>query len=135
MTLRLDWNETFSVGNEDLDAQHRILFDIANSIPETVSEHQARTCVVRLFKYTREHFLAEEAVMRKMGYPKLPEHIEIHNRLLDQLSEISVKPLDRDEANLAFKQFVFHWIVDHILMSDKDYHRYSLDQRDGATSV
>lgn len=125
MSLRLDWNETFAVGFDRLDAQHRQLFEIANTIPESVDEHAARTCIVRLFKYTREHFLCEEAEMRKQGYPKLLEHIEIHNRLLEQLSDIALKPLDRDDANLAFKQFVLHWIVDHIMLADKDFGRFA----------
>lgn len=127
MNLRLDWNETFTVGIPSLDAQHRVLFDIANSIPEKVDERLVRTCIVRLFKYTREHFQAEESEMRKMGYPKLNEHAEIHNQLLDQLSETSVKPLDTDAVNIEFKRFVFHWIIDHIMVCDKDYHRYALE--------
>jgi hemerythrin len=131
MSLRLDWNETFSMGFDRLDAQHRQLFEIANAIPETVDEHAARTCIVRLFKYTREHFLCEEAQMRKLGYPKLMEHIEIHNQLLEQLSDIALKPLDRDEANLAFKQFVLRWIVDHIMMADKEFGRFAEKRPDG----
>jgi len=125
MNLRLDWNDTFSVGFQNLDAQHRVLFDIINTIPEKMDERQVRTCIVRLFKYTREHFIAEEAVMREMGYPKLAEHTAIHNKLLDQLSETSMKPLDNDAVYVEFKQFAFHWIVDHILVSDKDYHHYA----------
>lgn len=128
MNLRLDWNNTFSVGYAALDAQHRLLFEIANAIPETVDEQAARTCIVRLFKYTREHFLAEEAEMRKMGYPKVAEHSEIHNTLLNQLCDISIKPLDTDAVNLEFKRFVFHWIVDHILMCDQDYHRFATER-------
>lgn len=125
MNLRLDWNPTFSVGFPSLDAQHRVLFDIANSIPEMLDERQARTCIVRLFKYTREHFSAEEAVMREMGYPKIVEHTEIHNQLLNQLSETATSPLDSIESYVAFKRFVFHWIVDHIMICDLDYHRYA----------
>lgn len=129
MNLRLDWNSTFTVGYPALDAQHQVLFDIANGIPETIDERQARTCMVRLFKYTREHFAAEEAVMREMGYPKLIEHTEVHNKLLEQLSETATSPLDTVAAYVEFKQFVFHWIVDHILVRDKDYHRFDQERR------
>lgn len=128
MNLRLEWNPTFSVGFPALDAQHRVLFDIANSIPESLDERQARTCMVRLFKYTREHFAAEEAVMREMGYPKLAEHVEIHNKLLDQLSATATSSLDSAAAYVEFKQFVFHWIVDHILVRDMDYHNYEQER-------
>ncbi len=124
MNLRIDWNETYSIGIPLLDAQHQVLFDIANSIPETVDEKKARTCIVRLFKYAREHFTAEEAEMRKIAYPKLDEHIRIHDALIEKLSDVAISPLDTDEANLALKRFVLHWIVDHIMIRDKDISRH-----------
>lgn len=128
MNLRIDWNETYSIGIPLLDAQHQVLFDIANSIPETVDEKKARTCIVRLFKYAREHFTAEEAEMRKIAYPKLDEHIRIHDALIEKLSDVAISPLDTDEANLALKRFVLHWIVDHIMMRDKDISRHIAQQ-------
>jgi hemerythrin-like metal-binding protein len=127
MSLHLDWNESFTVGIPSLDAQHRVLFDIANSIPERADEQLAGTCILRLFKYTREHFQAEESEMRKMGYPKLSQHVEIHNQLIDRLSKISAKPPDTDASNIEFKRFVLHWIVDHIMICDKGYHRHALE--------
>lgn len=128
MNLRIDWNETYSIGIPLLDAQHQVLFDIANSIPETVDEKKARTCIVRLFKYAREHFTAEEAEMRKIAYPKLDEHIRIHDALIEKLSDVAISPLDTDEANLVLKRFVLHWIVDHIMMRDKDISRHIAQQ-------
>ncbi len=128
MNLRIDWNETYSIGIPLLDAQHQVLFDIANSIPETVDEKKARTCIVRLFKYAREHFTAEEAEMRKIAYPKLDEHIRIHDALIEKLSDVAISPLDTDEANLVLKRFVLHWIVDHIMIRDKDISRHIAQQ-------
>ena len=128
MNLRIDWNETYSIGIPLLDAQHQVLFDIANSIPETVDEKKARTCIVRLFKYVREHFTAEEEEMRKLGYPKLDEHIRVHDALIEKLSDVAVAPLETDEANLALKRFVLHWIVDHIMIRDKDIARHIAQQ-------
>jgi hemerythrin len=128
VNLRIDWNETYSIGIPLLDAQHQVLFDIANSIPETVDEKKARTCIVRLFKYAREHFTAEEAEMRKIAYPKLDEHIRIHDALIEKLSDVAISPLDTDEANLALKRFVLHWIVDHIMIRDKDISRHIAQQ-------
>lgn len=124
MNLRIDWNETFSIGIPAIDAQHQVLFAIANGIPETVDEKVARTCIVRLFKYAREHFAAEEEEMRKVDYPKLDEHIRIHDALIGKLSEVAVAPLDTDEANLELKKFALHWIVDHIMIRDKDIARH-----------
>lgn len=119
MRLRIDWNETFAIGIPRIDTQHQGLFDIANTIPETVDEKLARTCIVRLFKYVREHFSDEETLMREIDYPGLGEHIRIHDALIGRLTEIATSPLDTDEANLRFKQFALHWIVDHIMVCDK----------------
>ncbi len=129
MNLRIDWNETYSIGIPELDAQHQLLFNIANSIPETVDEKKARTCIVRLFKYAREHFATEEDEMRRVGYPKLDEHIRIHDALISNLSDVAMAPLDTEEANIAFKKFALHWIVDHIMIRDKDIARHIAQQR------
>ncbi|QQS05350.1 MAG: hemerythrin family protein [Fibrobacterota bacterium] len=124
MNIRLDWNETFSIGEPLLDAQHRELFDIANSLPENNDRAQVRTCVMRLFRYTREHFSAEEDYMRSVGYPNLEQHTRIHEKLIEQLSLIAQEPLGTTAADLSFKRFVLQWLTDHILICDKAIQKF-----------
>ncbi|MBK9576306.1 MAG: hemerythrin family protein [Fibrobacteres bacterium] len=124
MNIRLDWNETFSIGEPLLDAQHRELFDIANSLPENNDRAQVRACVMRLFRYTREHFAAEEDFMRSVGYPDLQQHTRIHEKLIEQLAVISQEPLGTTAADLSFKKFVLHWLTDHILICDKAVQKF-----------
>lgn len=124
MNHKIAWNADFSVGIDKLDLQHQTLFDIINGIPEEVNEQRARTTIVRLFKYTHEHFAAEEEEMRRMGYPRLEEHAKIHADLVARLAEVSTMPLSTDQANQEFKSFAIDWIVDHIQTIDMDYARF-----------
>lgn len=129
MNHKIAWNANFSVGIDKLDLQHQTLFDIINGIPEQVNELKTRTAIVRLFKYTREHFSAEEEEMRKMSYPRLEEHIQLHNDLVSRLTEVSTLPLGTDEANIEFKKFAIDWIVEHIQTIDMDYARFNKTSR------
>lgn len=131
MKLRLEWNEKFSVGIPEIDAQHKVLFDIANSIPEEPDERKVRTCIVRIFKYCREHFSFEEETMRKMEYPKdsMDEHARIHEQLIDRLSQVATMPLNTIEANEEFKRFTVMWITEHILGKDQEFGEFAKHQR------
>lgn len=126
MDIRLEWNDSFTIGEPHLDAQHKELINIANSLPEDDDRVQVRACVMRLFRYAREHFTAEEDFMRRVEYPGLQEHVEIHEALIEQLGAIAREPLGTTAADLAFKRFVLHWLTDHILICDKGIRRFVL---------
>ncbi|HNY30958.1 MAG TPA: hemerythrin family protein [Fibrobacteria bacterium] len=134
MDIRLEWNDSFSIDDPLLDAQHRELIAIANSIPENDDRAQVRACVMRLFRYAREHFSAEEEYMRAVGYPRLKEHARIHEALIEELGTIARQPLGTAEADLAFKRFVLQWFCEHILVRDKDIVRYARGRSDSDNS-
>lgn len=124
MDIRLDWNETFSIGEPLLDAQHQELFKIINALPEDGDRAKVRACVLRLFRYTREHFSAEEDYMRSIRYVGIEEHIRIHEDLIEKLSAIAQEPLGATAADLSFKRFVLQWISEHILVCDKAIQKF-----------
>jgi hemerythrin len=129
MSVQLVWNETYSVGNPEIDAQHQRMFEIANSLSEKLDAPAIKRTIMALYKHTREHFTAEEQMMKEIGYPKLAYHRELHNELITRLNSISTGSFDADWSVLHFKRFVYDWVIDHILNHDHDYFVFAQQQQ------
>lgn len=121
MSVIFTWEERYSVGVGEIDAQHKRMFELANSIDSRVSEDQIKRTVVDLYKYTREHFDSEETLMKGLNYSKYGDHVALHENLITLLNEKSARIYDSEEALFAFKKFVYDWLIDHILSKDIDF--------------
>jgi hemerythrin len=119
------WEDRYSVGDAEIDRQHRLMFELANSLPEDLDRELADCAIMSLFKHAREHFALEEEMMRRLGYPKLGHHVELHNDLILNLNEVSLRRFDSSEALLTFKRFIYEWVIDHIIHQDQDFFRFA----------
>ena len=129
MSIRFEWEDSFSVANEEIDQQHKMLFDLANSIGDDLNQQRAKKIIMDLYKYTREHFAAEEQMMQRISYPKFEEHKELHTDLITKLNTISAQPFDNEESVSDFITFVYDWLTHHILNKDMDYMRFANDKK------
>ncbi len=119
---KLSWSNSFSVGVELIDNQHKHLFEILNSIPETHDPVALSKTYLELQKDTRKHFADEEKMMREIKYPKLEEHTKLHEELAESLENFMTENnLSDPEAAAGLKNFICQWIVEHILFHDRDY--------------
>ncbi len=120
------WDDSYSVGVHQFDAQHQKLFQIINSLADAMrvgkGEDVIREVVGQLAVYTRTHFLQEEVAMRQTGYPDLASHQVQHNKLLADVEKYKSDLLEGRKPNLvAVLNFVQNWLVQHIQKSDKKY--------------
>lgn len=129
MSIHFVWDDKYSVGNPEIDAQHQGLFELGNKLSEVLEGQEVNPVVMRLYKYTREHFLLEEEMMRSIGFPLYEEHKILHENLISELNEISASPFDSEESVLKFKKFVYDWLIDHILNKDMLYFEFSQKKR------
>ena len=123
MGVKFFWKEEYSVGDGELDRQHREIIALANEM-EGAKVSQSKVYILQLYKHTREHFAAEEKHMREIGFPEILPHIEMHTKLLLDLNKITEKPLTTEEDFTNFKQFIYEWVMDHFLVRDKKYFDY-----------
>lgn len=119
--MEFKWDDAYSVGNNEIDAQHKKLLELADMIPESMSEPLVKNYIMALCKYTREHFTVEEQMMQDMGYPKLEDHRQLHDGMIFSLRELSTKPFTDAKSVGEFKKFVYEWVIDHILRHDKEF--------------
>lgn len=124
MSIKFTWEESYSGGIEEIDNQHRRMFDLANAIDSRLDKSQIKRTVLDLYIYTRQHFKLEEAMMKAQNYPKYEDHMKLHENLITLLNEKSAHIYDSDEAVFSFKKFVYGWLIEHILNKDMDFFHF-----------
>ena len=125
------WNDSFLVGNIQIDEQHRELVRMTN---EFYSGCQMGGMVAKVFfmktiqgavHYVKTHFATEEAIMRQAEYPELAAHKKQHE---DFVAEVTVQVrLFETEDNpdpAGFVKYLMEWVLHHIAESDKKYMPY-----------
>lgn len=118
------WKEDYRVGDAMIDRQHQYLFSLANDLVDARNKAELTRNAMQLFRYVREHFDHEEAVMRQTGYPAYQGHVAMHERLISQLSTIS-SDIARDRwSEAGLRQFMNEWLVGHIVEQDTKLGRY-----------
>jgi len=122
----MTFGKNYSVGVQTIDDQHKVLFDIINSLYEGMMTGQARSLTGPLLKkladYTRNHFTAEEALMTAAKYPQLSAHKIKHRDLVKQVEDYIAR-YDRGETtlNIQLLNFLRDWLTNHIQKEDKQY--------------
>ena len=129
MSIQFLWEDKYSVGNPEIDEQHKKMFMLGNNLLEGTGESDIKPLILSLFKYTREHFLAEEKMMNRIGFPLFLEHKALHDALITKLNDVSSQSLGNDEAISSFKEFIFNWLCNHIMTEDNKYFQFSKSQK------
>lgn len=127
MSIKFEWDKRYSVGNEEIDAQHRRLFDLGNEM-QNIHLSDMTKIIMKLYTHAMSHFDTEEHHMKAIGYPELVHHRELHNGLISGLNHLIEKPIDSYTGLERVKQFVYNWIIDHILNHDKKYFEFYQEQ-------
>lgn len=125
MTL-LTWSHTCAVGVQAMDDQHAILMDTMNELYAALSRGCSRKQLDdhlgRLVEFSRLHFLCEEQLLERHGFPGMAEHREAHQHLMRQIQETvdRVEHTDSVEAH-SLLNFLRTWYSDHIQGLDQQY--------------
>ena len=128
MAVEFIWDDLYSVGRADIDDQHKSIFSIANTVPDTLDKGMLNYTIMRLYLYTTDHFSAEEQMMKDIGFPKLEYHKALHDELTARLQMISTELFDDLDSLARFKEFFHKWIVGHILTHDMEYFEFARSQ-------
>ena len=91
----LEWKDSYSVGNEAVDHEHRELIGLINTLHEELTasgggsdQRDASAIFGDIYKGISSHFALEEKFMREHGYDQMADHKGDHERLLDELRDI-----------------------------------------------
>lgn len=126
----LVWEEEYKIGNEEMDAQHLILFALLNQLTVNIDSDRAGDCLRDVMNalgaYIDYHFAHEEALMKAWNYPGLDEHAAKHTQFVAEVKRLQAMAQDADphKAAIRVRAFVLDWLLGHILGSDVEYARH-----------
>ena len=128
MRTLVKWDDSYSLELPEIDAQHRTLLELINSlwqaiVTQTSAEHLLPH-VEALDRYTLTHFAEEEQFMLASGYPRLEEHRAAHRSFEQRIAGEKAIVLDGGFVRLDLVRFLNDWLINHILVVDKDYAQY-----------
>jgi hemerythrin len=127
---RFTWKPAYSVGIEEIDAQHQELFRRAGLFIESLHK-QSRQEIGILLSFLRlyaiTHFGAEEAWMRAAQYPGTTEHLKQHDRFIKDilaLSEQHERPRGKGIDPARVSGWLTKWLEHHVTVVDTDLARH-----------
>lgn len=91
--IELAWQDSYASGHPEIDAEHRLLFDLANKVMREAfvpdPDHgRLVTAVSSLVDHVERHFEHEERILEARGFPGLAGHSKAHRHLLRRAREI-----------------------------------------------
>ena len=123
-----EWMDSYSVGDDELDADHRCLISIINRFIVAVADHRTGEVTDKILEelthYTVDHFRREEEVMRRVDFPDYLHHRSAHDRLTRQVAEFSARWRSGQEDPAGVAEFLMDWLLHHILEEDMKYSFY-----------
>lgn len=127
--LLINWAQTMSVKNAEMDADHQRLVSLINELYEAMWQDQADTliqkCLDSLKGYVRYHFQAEEKLMAECSFPGLKAHQALHGKFIEDLAAMEARWQDGDsEVSEQMMDMLQGWLVDHIMRIDMQYAGY-----------
>jgi len=127
----MQWTKDLSVGVDEIDSQHKELFNRINALVAAIKQHRCKDEIDGTLKFLEEyaatHFAYEEHSMKDHHYPDYPQHKAHHAQYLKNLSELKneaalprVKGSSYD-LSVTTNQIVVDWIIDHIMKVDRKF--------------
>ncbi len=125
----LNWRDEFTCNNEDIDKQHKRLFELINDLYGFVKVkdgHDRYDEIVDIFRelsdYTVYHFGHEEGLFEKHGYDPINTklHKLEHKSFINKVSEIDLDKVDENQRGISMEVVLFaaKWVEQHILDTD-----------------
>ena len=122
----LDWSDEYLIGVEELDYEHRGLFNRLNELHEELAHHDEKAkiedCLGEIHVRVEAHFALEERFMLDNKFKNYTHHKKEHDDFLAVIVNLIEKFLTNPElsyGNELEEQLQF-WIVNHILTSDQE---------------
>ncbi len=125
-TKKLDWEDKYSVGVEEIDNQHKRMFEVINELLDAINtnstEESLGHIIESLIQYKKFHFATEEKYFKEFNYDETIEHINKHKEFNDKLNALKEKYLNYT-VEFAFElvDFLEDWLLNHLTVVDQKY--------------
>lgn len=137
-TVLIEWDAKFELGIPVIDAQHKKLLSLCNSLYGDLMRIQSggaadwhdslKGALHECADYVFVHFRDEERLMQAAAYTNFTAHKQQHDIFIKKILE-TVRRFNSITVSetLQFVRFLYEWILVHIAHEDKQYVQQILD--------
>ena len=129
----LQWKESYSVGIESIDNDHKKLIHLINNLQTAIDYKTDRQfekqTLNEVIDYTKYHFAREEDLLKQNDYKDFDSHKAAHTKMIDKVDEF-VAAYEKDEAGAieSLLSYLKSWLIDHINGTDQKYSEYLISK-------
>lgn len=140
--MAAEWSEKLQTNIAEIDTQHKRLFFLLGEFENLYNQNkgnlvsktkEVKESISALEQYTLSHFLIEERVMEDNDFPDLENHIILHNKFSEKITEVKKEMVNGDLLTNEEKldsylqhliKFLNTWLTNHIMVKDMEYKPY-----------
>ncbi|MNC37672.1 Bacteriohemerythrin [compost metagenome] len=122
----INWKDSYDIGVEKIDCQHRQLLMKLNEFFEACTNQQGKEKIEETLKflkeYTLEHFSDEENLMQDIDFPELAEHRKTHAEFVKTVLDLEESTQTKGVSVLStikLNRTLTDWLLNHINKCDK----------------
>ncbi len=129
---RLSDSASIDAGIPLIDEQHSKIVDkyndFVNSLGNPSAAPQRASKFESLISYIALHFVVENSAMKVLSYPSCELHIAQHAGFIAQINTMILEIRAGDLAIESLVLFMGHWLLGHVLISDKEFEEFEGSQ-------
>jgi hemerythrin len=117
----IEWREGFKVGIEQVDAEHKHLFELVKNL----SLDSIQTTIEELLDYVVTHFSSEQGLMEESGYPDFRTHLGLHEQFGATVADFLGSGDEWTAGRVhELRKFLNKWLIGHIMTHDLRFGRW-----------
>ncbi len=121
---RFEWSMALATGDDEIDIQHRRIFEILNELKnvtggEDCEQGAVRNALSGLKDYVRVHFAHEERVMRTFDYDDRDAHRREHADFAARVAKLDAANFTSRKMRQTLLMFIQDWLTGHIAGTDR----------------
>ncbi len=131
MELRLlciEWRNEYSIGHDNIDNEHKLLFINANNFITAVQHglgaDRAHLMLEAMTEYAKSHFSDEEHFMAETSYGGLSHHKTCHDSILCVIDALKEQVARGDDIAEELAFFIRSWLEEHVSKVDVEFRNY-----------
>lgn len=123
----IEWQDKYAIGVEEIDNQHKKLFELANNIYDLLKNDPTEDkydkiidLIEELRNYTIYHFNSEEEYMESIDYMRIFSQKIAHKNFIDKIMDIDLSQIDKNQDKYLIDtlNFIIDWLSEHIIKAD-----------------
>jgi hemerythrin len=130
--MAIVWTNSMSTGVTEVDAQHKELLDVLNSLGEAMKAGKGKTEIESILifagQYAQKHFACEERYFDQYACPAKSQNEEAHKQFVERFTTFMAEFREQGES-FALIMRIYNelstWLVQHILGVDTKLRPYA----------